>query len=132
MAKEKENNASTEEIIGEFLRKKIRNSPNKITDKIVADFLNIAEPTLGPVYRADDLYLSRLMKFCIILDEDLIRQFYYNKEPLKRFKDREERVWMEKIETLEKENNRLMELKEKLEDHIKTQKSYIEHLEKGK
>jgi len=127
MAKRKNSGQQKESIIGEFIREKIR-AKGGVEDKDVAKFLNVSIPTWGRNYLSDDLYLSKLEKFSVFLNEDILRQFYYSKEPLKRFKDAEEQVWLKKIEDLEIKIQHLQEVQSKMQEHIDTQKSFIEHL----
>lgn len=116
--------------IGQYVQKRLR--AKKIRDEDVAKALSIDSSTVRKIYSSDDIYVNRLAIISILLDEDVYSNFFHIKEPLKRFKDREKKVWLDKIADYEKEIKRLTELQTQMQDHINTQKAYIEHLEKGK
>ena len=113
--------------IGEYLHKKAK--AKALQDKEVAAFLNISSTTLRKVYLNDEIYVSRLIEFCKLFNEDLFLNFYYEHGVLKELKKKELEPFKTKIKVLEEELDKHKKETQQLEDHIKTQKQLIKHQE---
>lgn len=112
--------------IGEYIQKRLR--AKNIEDKEAAGFLNIAPSTLRKKFPLDDLYISNIIDFSKLLDEDIILDFYYCKEPLKSLRDKQVKLWEDQIKALKEENTKQAVAIDQLNDHIKTQKELIASL----
>lgn len=114
--------------IGKFLQKRARKSG--MEDKDIAKYLHIAKSTLEKAYLNDEIYVSRLMKFCGIFGEDLFLEFYYEKEPLRSLRQRERETWNKKIQELTMSNEAKEKSIQYLEENNRIQNKLIASLEK--
>lgn len=83
--------------------------------------------------------MSKIIEFCELLDEDLVSEFYYSKEPLKGFRRKEMEQYQQELAELQTTLEQREETVKHLQKHILTQndlidlqKKEIQRLEKAK
>lgn len=111
------------DTIGKYIQERLRKK--NIKNEEAAGFMNIAASTLRKYFPSDDLYISKLIDFSKLLDEDIISDYYYSREPLKSIHYREIKKWEEQIAALKATAGRQEEIIEHLKDQINTQKELI-------
>ncbi|RXF71964.1 hypothetical protein [Arcticibacter tournemirensis] len=113
--------------LGKYLQKKVREK--RITDKVIANFLNISEKTVPKIYPLKDISSERLSKFCILLDEDLFSGYYGEKEPLKSILTGDKLVLENEVDRLKKLNKENETLIEFLKTELSVKSSTIKILQ---
>jgi len=111
------------ESIGSFIHKKVK--AKGLSDKQVAGYFNISPSTLRKYYPLKDMYISKIIEFCELLDEDLILDYYYNKEPLKGFRKRDMEKHQQELAELRMMLEQTKEMVGQLQKHIATQNDLI-------
>jgi hypothetical protein len=71
------------------------------------------------------MYISKIIEFCELLDEDLILDYYYNKEPLKGFRKRDMEKHQQELAELRMMLEQTKEMVGQLQKHIATQNDLI-------
>lgn len=87
-----------EDSIGNYIRRYLRN--NGISNTEAGDAIGLSESAFEKVLMKDDIHINRLLKLSSYLDKNLL-EYYYEKEPLVRFKKNEVADLLQKIEFLE-------------------------------
>lgn len=113
-----------ETSVGKRLKQKI--NARKITNNQIAKFINLSPDTVKKLFTYQHIEIDRLIQFSELLGEDLVNEFYYSKEPLKSFKEKELAPFITRIAALEAELASYKKEVQQLEDHINTQKQLIE------
>jgi hypothetical protein len=104
--------------IGEYIREEVRKQ--EFSDQEVASYLNISKSAVEKIYMRDEIYASRIEKFCALLKKDMFA-FYYQKEPLKG-------IHQNSIEKLEKEIEALKKTIDEKDEIIADKKNIIDFL----
>ncbi|HYH56748.1 MAG TPA: hypothetical protein VD772_09060 [Anseongella sp.] len=101
-----------------------------LSDKEIADFLNITVSAVEKMYSNNDIYASRLAKLSALFGENLVEDYYYGQEPLRSMRQKAIDEWTKKIDALKSTISAQKASITQLKDHIKTQNDYISLLEK--
>lgn len=115
------------EFIGEYIRQKLRDQ--RISNKRAGEEIGLSESAVEKILVKNDINVDRFLKLSALLQENLL-EFYYDKEPLRTFRQQELDVWHEKISainyiiTIQEEKIKLQE------ELLETQRKLIEELEK--
>ncbi|HLS95800.1 MAG TPA: hypothetical protein VK017_09600 [Sphingobacterium sp.] len=116
------------EIVGKYLQRKKKE--HGLTNKQIADFLNITVSAVEKMYTNDEIYASRLAKLSALFGENLVEDYYYRQEPLRSMSQKVIDEWNQKIDALKATIANQKTSINQLRDHIKTQNDYIALLEK--
>ncbi|MEN5376513.1 hypothetical protein [Sphingobacterium kitahiroshimense] len=107
-----------------FIIKKVADDQN-LSQSQLATLIDDVQQNVGNDYKRTSLKIDRIFQYSKALNHNFL-QYYYNEEPYKTFRERENEAFLSEIK----------ELKEQLEDanktislqesHIKTQQELIE------
>lgn len=116
------------EIVGKYLQRKKKE--HGLTNKQIAEFLNITVSAVEKMYSNNEIYASRLAKLSALFGENLVEDYYYRQEPLRNMRQKVLDEWNQKLEALKATISNQKSNINQLKDHIKTQNDYISMLER--
>ncbi len=115
-----------DDSIGKYIQKWLRFK--NISNQQGGDAVGLSKSAFEKVLTKDDILVSRLLKLTSLANENLL-EYYYDKEPLKSFREKEISAWTDKIDTLNRELASEGKLLEKNDEIISLQRKYIAELE---
>jgi len=115
------------EEIGRHIQRTLRFKG--ISNATAAGFIGLSESAFEKLLTKEDILVSRLLKLSQCAQENFL-EYFYDKEPIQKFRLEEQRIIQEKFEILQEKLKLKDQIIEEKERTIILQQKLIEELEK--
>lgn len=115
------------EPIGKII-KRIAESQG-VSQEQLGTSINRSKQTVSNIYKRSTIDTELLKSISKTLNHDFL-SYYYQEEPYKSFRDEQEEIWIEKLETLKRESDLKDKIISNLEEMLIVQRKLIAKLEK--